>query len=339
MTLEEYLVQFRSDDDSLLRPVEPRLERRPPRHARGAARDALSRALPPRAFESVQGAYHGARALVGRDLGHGRTLPDFMVIGAAKCGTTSLFDWVCQHPFVARPTTNGLPRKELLYFDYGFDRPPGWYREHFPPTSEREDFARLHGRPFLTGEATATYLTHWWAPERAARVVPAAKLIVTLRNPVDRAYSAFHMSRREELERAETFEQALALEAERLAPEVAATQADPRYNPPVPPPLGYWSYLQRSRYADHVERWQQFFPREQFLFLEFERMAAEPQATLDQVYDFLGLPPHRHDDFPQLNAGAYSSMNPETRAHLVEYFRPLNARLREQTGVAFGWDH
>ena len=101
--------------------------------------EGLSRALPPRAFESVQGAYNGARAAVGRDPGHGRTLPDFMVIGAAKCGTTSLFDWVCQHPFVARPTTNGLPRKELLYFDYGFDRPPGWYQEHFPPASERED--------------------------------------------------------------------------------------------------------------------------------------------------------------------------------------------------------
>lgn len=339
MTLEEYLVQFRSDDASLLRPIEPRLEPRPPRWSRRGLREGLSQALPPRAFESVQGAYDGARAAVGRDPGHGRTLPDFMVIGAAKCGTTSLFDWVCQHPFVARPTTNGLPRKELLYFDYEFARPPGWYQAHFPPASEREEFARSHGQPFLTGEATATYLTHWWAPERAAGVIPAAKLIITLRNPVDRAYSAFHMSRREKLEQAETFEQALALEAERLAPEEAATRADPGYNPAPPPPLGYWSYLQRSRYADHVDRWLEFFPRDQFLFLEFERMAADPQATLDEVYDFLGLPPHRHDDFPQLNAGAYSSMNPETRAQLVEYFRPLNARLRERTGVAYGWDH
>lgn len=336
--LEEYLDQFRSGDQSLLEPVNRTQQNARPRRGRARLYYGLRDALPPGLFESLLDAYYGARGLVGREPGHGRILPDFMVIGAAKCGTTSLFDWICQHPYVVRPTTDGRERKELLYFDYGFAKRPGWYREHFALQSERDAFTAQHGRPFLTGEATATYLTHWWAPKRAAGMVPDAKLIVTLRNPVDRAYSAFHMSRRRKVERSEVFEEAIALEAQRLAPEEAATRSDPHYNPPLPPPLGYWSYLTRSRYDEHISRWFEFFPRDQFLFIEFEQMAADPQATLDRVYDFLGLPPHQHEAFPQLNTGSYTSMSAETRAALVEYFRPHNARVRELTGMNFGWD-
>jgi hypothetical protein len=261
-----------------------------------------------------------------------------LLIGAAKCGTTSLFDWICEHPFVVRPMTDETPRKELLYFDYFSQKSVNWYRTHFPRERARRAFEARHGRPFLTGEATATYLTHYWAPMRVAKLLPKAKLIVTLRNPVDRAYSAFHMSRRERLEPCDTFEGALALESRRLTAEEARIRADPTYSPSPPAPMGYWSYLQRSRYAEHVERWLEFFPREQFLFLEFEQLAVRPQATLDRVYDFLGLPPHRHEHFSKLNAGEYTSMMPETRARLVEYFRAHNEQLRQLSGVDFGWD-
>ena len=265
-------------------------------------------------------------------------LPDFLVVGAAKCGTTSLFDWICLHPLVARPSTNGQQRKELLFFDYNFHRGADWYRMHFPLEVERDEFEREHGRPFVTGEATASYLTGHWVPGRVRQVAPDAKLIVTLRNPVDRAYSAFQMSRRERLEECESFEEAIALEEQRLAGELERVRRDPRYNPPLPPPLGYWSYLHRSRYADHVARWLKVFPREQILFLRFEDIAADPSGELDRVHDFLGLPPHRGGELRKLNAADYSGMNPKTRAELVEHFRPYNRRLRELTGIDFGWD-
>src|SRR5437763_8011759 len=292
----------------------------------------------PAAIESTPGSYYALHKLARCEPGRGHILPDFMIIGFPKCGTTSLFDWICQHPCVKPPLRNGHLHKELYYFDYNYQRGEGWYRLHFATETEREEFAAAHGRPFLTGEATVTTLTHAWAHERVAKLLPDVKLIVNLRNPVDRAYSAFHQTRRRSLERAETFEEALALESERLPPLEARARVDPYYNPTPPAPLAYWSYLQRGRYAEHLERWLPLFRREQFLFVEFEEMTADPQATMDVVYDFLRLPPHRHHDFPKLNPGEYRPMDPATRAHLVEYFRPYNARLRDLTGLDYGWD-
>jgi hypothetical protein len=320
---------------------------RPPEQARDGRRNIKARArvqsllrqrLPPAAFELAVGGYYGLRKAAGRGPGRGRVLPDFLVVGAAKCGTTSLFDWVCVHPLVARPMTDGRPRKELLFFDYNFHRGADWYRQHFPLELERREFEREHGRPFVTGEATASYLTGHWVPGRVRQVVPDVKLIVTLRNPIDRAYSAFQMSRRERLEECESFEEAIALEAERLAGELERVHSDPRYNPPLPPPLGYWSYLHRSRYAEHVERWLEVFPREQILFLRFEDLAADPAGALERVHAFLGLPAHRGGELRKLNAATYTAMSPRTRAELVEHFRPYNQRLSKLTGIDFEWD-
>ena len=323
---------------SRLRP--PEQARRSQRNLKGRARvhGLLKQRLSPATFERAVGSYYGLRRVAGRGPGRGRVLPDFLVIGAAKCGTTSLFDWICAHPLVARPSTNGQPRKELLFFDYNFHRGADWYRCHFQLERERREFEHEHGRPSLTGEATASYLTGYWVPGRVRQVVPDVKLIVTLRNPVDRAYSAFQMSRRERLEECASFEEAIALEAERLAGELERVRSDPRYNPPLPPPLGYWSYLYRSRYADHVARWLEVFPREQILFLKFENIASDPWGALEEVHSFLGLPPHRGGELRKLNAAAYAEMNPRTRAELVEHFRPYNQRLRKLTGIDFGWD-
>lgn len=339
--LDEYLVQFRNGNTEIRRPVTA-TPTRSWREASGKAKGyyLLKEVLPARVFDrALQPAYRNLRSATGRGPGSGRVLPDFLVLGVAKCGTTSLFDWMCEHPLIARPRMLGFERKEILFFDYHYAEGVDWYRANFPLRTEREAFAAEHGRPFLTGEATATYATGFHVPDRVHRVVPEAKLIISLRDPIDRAYSAFQMSRREGLEDQESFEAALALEAERLAPEEDRVRRDPYYNPPPPAPLGYWSYLQRSRYAEHVARWLERFPREQILFLKFEEMAADPQGALDQVYAFLGLPPHRHAAFPKLNVGAYEdSVSPETRSQLAAYFRPHNERLRELTGIDFGWD-
>jgi hypothetical protein len=323
---------------SRLRP--PEAARRRQRNPKGKARahQLLKQRLSPAAFERAVGRYYGMRSAIGLSPGRGRVLPDFLLVGAAKCGTTSLFDWICAHPLVARPSTNERPRKELLFFDYNFYRGADWYRQHFPLERDRRGFEREHGRSFLTGEATASYLTGYWVPGRVRRLVPDVKLIVTLRNPIDRAYSAFQMSRRERLEECESFEEALSLEPERLAGELQRVRSDPSYNPPLPPPLGYWSYLHRSRYSNHVERWLEVFGQEQILFLRFEDLVADPSSALERVYRFLALPPHRVDELPKLNAATYGEMSPRTRAELIEHFRPYNQQLRMLTGIDFGWD-
>lgn len=265
-------------------------------------------------------------------------LPDFIVFASVKGGTTSLYGALAQHPFVQPCTTNDphfANTKEVHYFDYGYHRGADWYRTHFPLERERTEFERVHGRPFITGEATGSYISHPWAPERVRRLLPDVKLIAILRNPVDRAYSQFQMSRREGVEEL-SFEEALDREDERIQPALTRMKADPRY---LSWDFGCWSYLARGRYAEQLEPWFELFPREQFLFVPAEEFYDAPQEVLDRAHGFLGVPDHRYDEVAHLNSGGYGdAVPPDVRARLTEYFRPHNDRLRELTGVDFGWD-
>jgi hypothetical protein len=289
------------------------------------------RRLPKPVYRSLVRGYRGMLTRSGRDPGRGRLLPDFVIVGAAKAGTTSLFEWLGQHPFVAPAC-----KKEVHFFDYNYFRGEGWYRKHFPSETERDRFAAERGRPFATGEASPSYLSHHWAPQRLAALLPDAKLLITLRDPIDRAYSQFQMSRREQEEPLQSFGAAIAAEEERLAGELARMQADRWYNSW---PIGCWSYLMRSRYAEQLERWLDLFPRERFHFLTLEQLAVDPQGTLDRVHEFLDLPDH---SYPRLDAmhvaPRYDSIDAEQRAALADYFRPHNERLYELVEIDFGWE-
>jgi hypothetical protein len=105
-------------------------------------------------------------------------LPDFVIIGAQKCGTSSLYHLLTRHPHVERAAT-----KELHFFDLLFDEGIEWYRQCFPPPKLKD------GRRTIHGEATPGYLFHPLVPERMAEAVPQARLIALLRNPANRAYS------------------------------------------------------------------------------------------------------------------------------------------------------
>ena len=296
------------------------------------------RSLPLPVYLSTRRRYHDARRLVRRNPGRGRVLPDFIVIGAAKSGTTSLYGALADHPFVV-PCTTADPHfqntKEIHFFSSGFQRGEDWYRSHFPLESARREFAAEHGRPFLTGEASPSYISSYWAAGRIRKLLPDVRLLAVLRNPVDRAYSQFQMSRRQGLEPLQRFEEATAAEEERLRPEVARLSADPRYNSPD---FGAWSYVARSRYAEQLERWLELFPREQLLFLKAEDLFADPETALASTYDYLGLPQHRADGAPRLNSAQYEAIPPELRAQYTEYFRPHNERLYELIGIDFGWE-
>jgi hypothetical protein len=290
----------------------------------------LRSTLPRPAYQATVGGYNGVRTLARRSPGRGRILPDFVIIGAAKAGTTSLYGWLSEHPFVEPAST-----KEVHYFDYNSYRGVDWYRSHFPLERDRRAFAERHGRPFITGEASPSYISHYWVPERLARLLPDVKLLVAMRNPVDRAYSQFQMSRREAEEPFESFGAAVDVEDERLDPERARMRADRRYNSW---PIGCWSYLMRSRYAEQLEPWLESFRRDQFHFLTLEELSANPGETLDAVHEFLELPPHRPESLPRLHSAQYDSLPPETRERLQEYFRPHNQRLYELVGRDLGWD-
>ena len=251
-----------------------------------------------------------------------RVLPDFVIIGTMKGGTTSMFQYLSQHPQVRPPF-----RKEIKFFDIHYPRGLGWYRSHFPLQFKMKDGA-------LTGEATPYYLFHPLAAERMAHDLPNVKLIILLRNPVDRTYSHYsHIQRvgREPL----PFDRAIAAEPDRLTGEVEKIIADPNYSTFM---HGHYSYLARSRYAEQLPRWLERFPREQILILPSEDLTTSPYAAFEKTLKFLGLDAWQPEQFSVFKQGRYEKMPVSTRAKLVEYFRPYNQQLYDLLGMKFDWD-
>jgi Sulfotransferase domain len=263
-----------------------------------------------------------------------RILPDFLIIGTQRGGTTSLYNYLMERPGVGPASV-----KELHFFDKKFHKGLLWYRAHFPTSPQKHLFQYARRQAFVTGEASAYYLFHPHAPRRVASTLPRVKLIALLRNPVDRAYSQYNFEvelGRETL----SFEDALEREEERIAGEQEKILADERY---VSFDHSRYSYLARGVYVDQVQAWMSFFPREQFLVLKSEDFYSEPAQTLARVSEFLGLPKlglrERQQQYKQYNYNntPYPKMDGATRRRLVEYFEPHNARLYEFLGTDFGW--
>ncbi len=236
--------------------------------------------------------------------------PDFIIVGAQRCGTSSLYAYLAQHPLIAPAA-----RKEVHYFDLNYAKGIEWYRSQFPPKTDPG---------VLTGEASPYYLFHPLAGKRCAEAVPEAKIIVLLRDPADRAYSHYHhevRKGREEL----SFEEALDCEEERLAGERERLIADPAYRSRA---YQSYSYQARGVYADQLEVWIEGFGRERMLIVESERLFEDPAAEYPRVLEFLGLPLAAPAEYRRWNAGSYEAMAPETRRRLESYFEPHMRRLR-----------
>jgi len=249
-----------------------------------------------------------------------RALPDFLIVGAQRAGSSSLFSYVCAHPRVAPPA-----HKEIHFFDNNSFRGLGWYRRYFPLRARMGDQ--------VTGEASPYYLFHPAVPARVAETLPDVRLIAILRDPVERAYSGYQLARRRGDETLE-FEEALAREDERLAGEEERILRDPRYLSPAHRRL---SYRTRGLYAEQLERWYERFPREQLLVVRSEDLFADPDATLQTVFAFLGLEPWSQAEYPALNRRPYSSMSDAARATLAEAFAEPNRRLEALLGRELGW--
>ena len=279
---------------------------------------------PKEELSSVDGSAADSRKAAPEAPGHG-ALPDFVIIGGKKCGTTFLYHLLSRHPYVA-PAVD----KEVHFFDIRFDWGTDWYRSHFPAPVKKE------GRRVITGEASPFYLYHPHAARRAAETVPRAKLIALLRDPVDRAYSDYHHKARRGHEPL-TFEQAIEAEENRLRGEKEKMLADEGYRSRN---FRAFSYLSRGVYVDQIMAWREFFDADQMLILKSEDMFEDTPQTLKRVADFLDLPAWEPDlpTTPETrNEGGYTPISPATRQRLRDYFEPHNQRLYDYLGVDFGW--
>jgi hypothetical protein len=257
-----------------------------------------------------------------------RLLPDVVIIGAQRCGTTTLFHTLARHPQIAASTT-----KEVHFFDNNYQRGQLWYRAHFPTVFERR-WRERSGRPLLACEASPYYLFHPHAPARLKALLPHARLIVILRNPVERAYSHYHHSVRRGYEQL-PFDEAVDREEERLAGEVDRMLADPGY---FSFPHQRRSYCNRGIYVDQLEAWCRLFPRDQLLILHLPDLTRAPALTWSRVFGFLNIEGQDLGEVKALSVGGYNELNEQSRRSLERWFRPHNARLFEWLGYDLDWD-
>jgi len=251
-----------------------------------------------------------------------RGLPSVLIIGAQRSGTTSLFNYLVQHPHVLPPLG-----KEIHYFDLHYANGLRWYRGRFPYSY------RLRGGA-LTLDASPYYLVHPRVPRLAAQLLPQVKLIALLRNPIDRALSQYQHEFRDGRESL-SFAEAIEKEPVRLAGEEERLLNDPHY---YSVSHHRHSYTLRGLYIKQLRRWMEHFPRSQLLVLQSERLFRDPAATTAVVYDFLGLPPHRLGHYKPFLQGKYERQMPvELRTKLAAYFEPYNRELFQWLGEKFDW--
>jgi hypothetical protein len=259
-----------------------------------------------------------------------RTLPDVLLIGVSKAGTSTIAAHLARHPQFHPPLY-----KEPHYFDLHPHEDLSWYRAYFPLTIRRWLIDGLGGT-FVTGDFTPSYYLLPHAAERIRRELRHPRIILSLRNPIDRAYSHFKDSRSIGYEILDRFEDALLAEPHRLRGELDKMERDPNYCSSNVLSFGYKT---RGLYVDYLRRWRQHFDADEMLVLDFEDWKRNPADTYARICDFLKLRRTPIADFTayNVNAHVFPEVVPQTRRQLAEFFEPHNRELYRLLGTDFGW--
>lgn len=261
-----------------------------------------------------------------------RLLPDFVILGGQRCGTSSMYKYLGRHPQIA-PSL----RKETEYFTIDYGEGEEWYRAHFP-LKARRTIAEYRQKPLLAFEATPDYLFDPRAPQRLSQLLPDAKLIIMLRDPVERAFSHYHHNIRLGLEDL-SFRDALAAEEERLAPDLASMHTNPDDRVVN---FRRYSYVSRGQYAEQIVRWFAECAKDRFLFLTAEDFFRDPQASLQTLEAFVGAEKWSPPEFLNYSyTGDTVADNPELppdlRIELQKRFIESNGALGNLTGMEVPW--
>lgn len=248
-----------------------------------------------------------------------RKSPDFLIIGTAKSGTTSLYQYMVQHPQILPALT-----KEVGFFDIPrmYNNGMDWYLSHFPQVSEHENI--------LTGEATPGYFNRANVPEKIYKYLPNIKLILILRNPVERTVSSYYHSVKDNGE-LRSLEEAINREIQMIQgmsdpSEIMKTKF--KFEP---------RYLVWSLYYYFLKKWLEVFPKEQFLILNSNDFYSNPVQVMAQVFDFLELPNYELPDYHVYTQGSYTKIDNKLHNRLGDFFKPHNQKLEDYLGIKMNW--
>lgn len=253
--------------------------------------------------------------------------PDFLILGAAKCGTTALWSYLNMHPQIQPAKKEMLFLADNSYFEdlQRFQKVVSWY------------FSRFKAIGKLQFEATPNYLFHPPVAERVKRLLTCNKFIVMLRNPVDRAYSHYHHNKDTGWLSC-SFEETLAKEDEILKSQ--GQQAFENMTGHFNNERTQFEIVcikSRGLYAEQLKRWFSHFQREQFLIIKTEEMKQDTRSTMNEVERFLGLDATTTEFEIRPSSVDYKSMLAETRDRLVKFFEPHNRELCDLLEKDFDW--
>lgn len=279
--------------------------------------------------ERARGAVRVARQSWGRATAVRRELPTLIVAGAQRCGTTSLFQALRQHPALVPPQFH----KGLHYFDVGYPRGLDWYRAHYATSAALRRLAARVGTTPVQFEVTPYYMFHPLAAQRMAADLPGVKVVAMLRDPVERAYSAYAHERARGFETLD-FDQALDAEDDRLRPEVQRILADPAY---VSLAHRHQAYAARGRYVEQLRRLESLIGRANIYVMDSEAFFAKPQDEVAALLEFVGLQPSPDMTFEVHNARPRPELPSGTRARLDKCFAESDQELAEWLGWEPSW--
>jgi hypothetical protein len=280
---------------------------------------------------SVKRVVHFGSRSYGRMTAPTRMLPSFLVCGGQRCGTTSLYRALAAHPVVLKAVLH----KGVHYFDTAYQRGMGWYRGHFPTRRTALKVEQRYGVPAQTFESSPYYMYHPHAVARISRDLPEVKLVVLVRDPVERAYSQHAHELARGFESETSFTRALALEPARLRGQEERLITDPTYYSFA---HQHHAYRARGEYARYLSAMAGRVGRGRMLVLESERFFAEPEAAYDEVLAFLDLPNLGYPAFERHNARPRTSpMDERTRRELTAHYAAHDEALAEFLGRAPVW--
>lgn len=246
--------------------------------------------------------------------------PDFLIIGAQKAGTTSLYKYIEKYSENFVPPIN----KELYFFTRKYNNGFNWYKALFK-----------NKKNMKTGEGTPNYLFYHKAPERIVQHLPKVKLVVLLRNPIDRAYSQYRFQNdtdRLNIYNPLSFEEAIKEDIYRYNNNIYTKNDEFDYI------YKYFSYISRGIYYDQLIKWFRFFPRDQILIIKSEDFFKNTENILEKVFEFIGLEfNNKQLNFKQYNKNSYNELDKKIHQYLEEFYKPHNAKLYKLLNKDFEW--
>ncbi|MEM7104597.1 MAG: sulfotransferase domain-containing protein [Bacteroidota bacterium] len=268
--------------------------------------------------------------------------PGFLIGGFQKCGTSTLFHWLSQHPQI-EPAS----KKEIDFFwvDSQYNKGNKWYLSHFKDQDNASEKQ-------LSFEATPTYLFSEKAARRIFQFNEHMKFLVLLRNPVERAYSQFMAYQRKRsdqqklLDSANKYDDPIHSFFKQLKNPSVFTDFDSHIQQEINALKtgidGLMPFLvEQGLYAIHLKKYFAIFPKENFCFIEIKEMVQDPKMVLENIFHFLGLtiPDFQSWDLESRNIGDYTSLpKVETLRELFSFYAEHNQSLFDLIGKSYGWE-